>query len=126
MKTRFYTLPDWDFVGGETQNRVLTLQKEGGQKYDLPGATAHLAIVDFVNCHSAPVLAKELQITQDGDGLYCVVTIPLSPSETVNLSGKHIYQITVKDVNGNTSIPQKGIMHISYNIDRSFILEGVN
>lgn len=121
MKTQFYTLPEWDFVGGETQKRMITLRKEGGDQYDLPGATAHFAIADFVNPGSTPLLAKDIQITEDADGRYCVVTIFLLPSETVDLFGKHVYQITVKDASGNVTIPQKGIMHIAYNIDRTFI-----
>lgn len=122
MNTVYYSLPEWDFVGGETQKRTLTLQKENGRKYDLPGASAHLAVVDFVNSNSTPKISKDLSITSDGSGSYCEIIITLSPSDTVNLSGKHIYQITIKDASGNVSIPQKGIMHIANNIDKSFIL----
>ena len=121
MKTQIYTLPDWDFVGGETQKRSLTLQQQSGVPYDLPGSSAHIAIVEFVNPHSAAVLTKDLAVTDDMDGNTCIVKLTLSPAETVKLAGKYIYQVTVKDANGNTSIPQKGIMHIERNIDRSWI-----
>lgn len=121
MKTQFHTLPDWDFIGGETQKRTLVLYKGNGSKYDIPGASAHFAIAEFVNADSNPRVAKDLPISEDADGACCVVTILLSPTETVNLAGKYLYQITIKDASGNTSIPQKGIMHIGCNIDKSFI-----
>ena len=35
--------------------------------------------------------------------------------------GKHIYQISIKDINGDIEIPKQGIMYITANIDKGFI-----
>jgi len=122
MQTRNYSLPEWNLVGGETQKRTFTLyHTEGGPTYDIPGATAEVAVVDFVNQNSQLKLCKEVSITVDKNGRYCEVLIDLQPSDTLNLHGKYIYQLTIKDVLGNVAAP-KGIMYITENIDKAFVL----
>ena len=111
MQTKLTTMPEWDFVGGETQKRTFTIYKPSGIAYDIPNGTASLAIVDFVNRDSYPLLEKQS----------CKVAFSLSPSDTLSLFGKYIYQVTIKDGNGNASIPYQGIMVIARNIDRPFL-----
>lgn len=121
MKAEIYTLPEWSFVGGESQHRIFVMELENGGMHDLPDATAHMAVVDFVNRRSGTVIEKDVEITEDEDsGFYCDLHVRLTPSDTLNLSGKYIYQISIKDREGNLSIPQKGIMYIADNIDKSF------
>lgn len=121
MKTQFTALPDWNFVGGETQKRTFTVHKESGILYDIPNGSARLAVVDFVNRSSSPVLKKEVSITSDASGKSCNASFVLDPSDTLAMSGKYLYQITISDGNGNTSIPSHGIMIVDKNIDPEFI-----
>ena len=121
MQTKLTTMPEWNFVGGETQKRTFTIYKPSGIAYDIPNRTASLAIVDFVNRDSDPVLSKQSSMAVDGDGKSCKVAFTLDPSDTVSLFGKYLYQVTIKDGNGNASIPYHGIMVIARNIDRPFL-----
>lgn len=50
-----------------------------------------------------------------------VLAVTLDPLDTVDLCGKYIYQITIKDINGNIEIPKQGILFIINNINKSFI-----
>ena len=50
-----------------------------------------------------------------------VLGVTLDPLDTVDLCGKYIYQITIKDINGNIEIPKQGILFITNNINKSFI-----
>lgn len=48
-------------------------------------------------------------------------TVTLSPIETVDLSGKYIYQIIIRDIDGDVEIPKQGILYITNNINKNFI-----
>lgn len=121
MQTNNYSLPEWRFVGGETQKRIFTLRELNRMNtYDIPGASIELAVVDFVNPKSAAKLLKSVEIQSDSTGRYCDAVVVLSPTDTLNLSGKYIYQLTIKDPLGNIAAP-RGLMYIAENVDKSFI-----
>lgn len=120
MLTQQFTLPEWDFVGGETQKRSFDLQKSNGKFYDIPNGTARLTVVEFTNSDTAPVLQKETPVTANADGKACVVTFSLAASDTLTMAGKYIYQVTVKDGNGNAKHSQ-GRMIVTRNIDKGFL-----
>lgn len=48
-----------------------------------------------------------------------VLTVTLSPTETVDLSGKYIYQIIIRDIDGDVEIPKQGILYITNNINKT-------
>ena len=124
MKTQFFTLPEWEFVSGETQTRTFRLyEPDGASVMNLQGASSEFALNDFVNPDGDPILPKSTEITEDDNGKACLLTVHLDVSDTINLDGKYIYQLTVHDLHGNTSAPQ-GIMRIHKNIDRSFTVGG--
>lgn len=121
MQTKFNSLPDWDFVGGETQCRTFELYESDGMRVcDIPGAVCEMAVVDFINQDSQNRLLKSATITNDENGNTCFVTVSLSPSDTVSMSGKYLYQLTIKDAKGNITAP-RGIMRVYKNIDRDFL-----
>ena len=121
MQTNNYVLPEWRFVGGETQKRIFTIYKtDGSTVHNLPNASIELAVVDFIHPKANAILPKRFDIQSDDTGSYCNVVVVLDSSDTVNLSGKYIYQISIKDSTRDISI-SKGIMYISENIDKSFI-----
>lgn len=118
-----YTLPTIDFVGGETQDLAFNVYfHELDKPFSLAGCTANFSIVNYTNKMGAPILTKEMGSTYGSTALVDnVLTVKLLPSETVNLYGKYIYQITIKDVEGNVEIPKQGILYITNNINKSFI-----
>lgn len=120
MITKYETLPDWEFVGGVTQEYDFTLRAENGYYYDIPGATASLAVSPFVN-QAEPVFVKSGSIVANSAGANCIVRFLLDAGDTVNLHGKFIYQITVKNTDGTIAPPMRGRMFIIENIDKDFV-----
>lgn len=118
-----YTLPTIDFVGGETQNLSFNVFfYKNKQPFSLAGCTCNFSIVSFTNKNGAPILNKLMEIpSNSGVAVDNVLTVHLAPSDTVDLCGKYIYQIIIQDVNGNTEIPNQGILFITNNINKNFI-----
>jgi len=50
-----------------------------------------------------------------------VLTVTLTPTETVELFGKYIYQIIIRDIEGDVEIPKQGILYVTNNINKNFI-----
>ena len=50
-----------------------------------------------------------------------VLRVTLTPSETVDLFGKYIYQISIRDIGGDVEIPKQGVLYITNNINKGFI-----
>lgn len=118
-----YTLPTIDFVGGETQDLAFhTYFHEGNKPFALSGCDANFAIVSYMNKTGAPIVSKPMTAIMNSEGTADnVLTVTLLPSETVNLFGKYVYQITIKDISGNVEIPKQGILMITNNINKNFI-----
>lgn len=108
-------LPDWDFVGGSTQSRTFQLAKSATEDYDISDGTAYCSVSDYVN-DGAPVLTTQAAVTEADNGKFCKVTLSLPSEGTKELEGCYRYQITIKDSNGNVSIPFHGRMRIMKNI----------
>ena len=88
----------------------------------MTGCTANFAIVSFTNKMGKPILTKSMEdIFNDEGTINNVLTVTLEPRETMDLYGKYIYQIQIKDVSGNVEIPKQGILYITNNINRGFI-----
>ena len=118
-----YTLPTIDFVGGESQELLFNVYFYKGRKpFSMTGCTSNFSIVDFRNKAGTPLLTKTMNVLENADGSsFNVLSVDLTPSETYELSGKYIYQITIRDVNGNVEIPKQGLMYITNNINKGFI-----
>lgn len=118
-----YVLPTIDFVGGETLKLIFHVYYQNKpQFFDLVNTSANFSIVDYANKHGTPILSKAMNVSfgETAESNYLSVTI--HPAETVELYGKYIYQITLKDADGTTEIPKQGIMYITNNIDKAFTL----
>lgn len=48
-------------------------------------------------------------------------SLTLAPEDSLDWSGKYVYQITIADSFGLTEIPNKGIMFVSNNINQSYL-----
>jgi hypothetical protein len=118
-----HSLPTIEFVGGETQELVFNVYFHSKDKpFGMAGATANFAIVSSLNKTGAPILSKPMTAGYDEHGTVLnVLRVTIAPSESVNLSGKYIYQITLRDMSGETEIPKQGVLFISNNINKSAI-----
>lgn len=118
-----YTLPTIDFVGGETQELLFHVYfYQNKRPFSMTGCTSNFSIVDFMNKKGAPILTKKMDVLENSDGSALnILSVELEPLETYELSGKYIYQISIKDVNGNVEIPKQGLIYITNNINKSFI-----
>lgn len=141
-----YTLPTIDFVGGETQDLAFNMffnneePTKGKQPFDMTGYMANLAIVNYINKKGTPIITKPMNIVpprntryetnhlvwypmgEREDSVCNRLTVTLHATETVNLAGKYIYQISIKDPRGvDIDIPNQGILRIANNINKSFI-----
>ena len=122
MKTNFYNLPEWRFIGGATQKRNFVMRSEDGYEYNLADARAQISFVDYMNRRSTPVLVKTATVVVNPDsGTMSNVLVELSSADTINMVGKYIYQISIQTVTGGVAIPSQGIAYISENIDKSFV-----
>lgn len=114
-----YTLPTVDFVGGETQDFEFSAYFHTGHRpFPVDGCTASFSVVSFVNKMGTPILTKSMTIRGDN-----ILAVTLQPADTVNLYGKYIYQISIRDANGTVEIPNQGILFISNNIHKKFITQ---
>lgn len=120
-----YILPEMEFVGGGTQDCFFhTYFFKNKRPFDLDGCVANFAVVNHLNRGGTPIISKEMTIMgEDGgstDDVPNILRVTLEPDDTVELAGKYIYQITVKDARGESDPPMQGIMYIHNNIDRQF------
>ncbi len=118
-----YTLPTIEFVGGESQELLFHVYFYNGKKpFSMTGCTSNFSIVDFRNKVGSPILTKTMDVLENSDGSsFNVLSVELTPQETYELSGKYIYQISIRDVNGNVEIPKQGLIYITNNINKGFI-----
>ena len=121
-----YTLPTIDFVGGETQDLSFNVYfYKNHRPFSLTGCTSNFSIVSFNNRAGAPILDKQMEaIFNEAGTSNNVLIVTLNPTETVDLSGKYIYQITIRDIDGDVEIPKQGILYITNNINKGFIRQG--
>ena len=116
-----FTLPTIDFVGGETETLVFNLYDKNRDPVNLAaGSQCGFAITPYTMRSSTPIVIKSCTIEQGPDGFNNVVSTTLSSSDTLNLSGKYIYQLTIKS-NNLVEIPQQGIIYITRNIHPGYI-----
>lgn len=121
MQRKICDLPEISFVGGETRQFRFPLRDKKGRVFDVSGATANFSVVGAMNRSGAPIVSKPMDLVADENGITSVLTVTLLPAETVNLYGKYIYQVSIRDVYGDIEIPSQGVLFITNNIDRSFI-----
>jgi len=124
MLNRMYKLPEIRFVGGASEDLEFNVyyDETDPKPFNLFGGEVRFSIVNFVNKNSAPLVSKPMEIDVGTDELtYSVLRVSLEPTDTVDLFGKFVYQITIRDIEGNIDIPHQGIINIHNNIDKAFI-----
>lgn len=123
MIYKMYSLPEINFIGGSSEDLEFNLyyNETAPEPFTLYGGKANFSIVNFINKNSTPVLSKQMEISLNDDQTsYNVVRVSLEPADTVDLSGKFVYQIILTDVDGNVDIPHQGIINIHTNINKTY------
>lgn len=116
-----YVLPTIDFVGGETQHLAFHVYFHTKDKpFSLTGCTCNFSVVSYRNKTGTPLITKAMT-PAFGGSVYNVLTVELQASETVDLYGKYIYQICIRDIDGDVEIPKQGILYVTNNINKPFI-----
>lgn len=119
MINGIYSLPVLDFVGGSSEQFLFHVYcgDIDQQPYTLAGCTALFSIAHFTNKTGTPLISKEMSI-QTGSSDGNILTVKLLPSDTVDLAGKYVYQIMIKDDKNNVDL-QQGVLYIHSNINRT-------
>ncbi len=123
MINNVYNLPELDFIGGSSEDLVFHVYHEGDKTkpFGLTDGMANFSIINFINKNGTPLVSKKMSVEIDEtETFYNVLTVLLEPSDTVDLFGKFVYQITIKDIDGNTDL-QQGLIYIHNNINKDFI-----
>ena len=116
-----YTLPEIDFIGGESQDLFFNLLTISGNEFDASNCSVGFAIIHYANKNGVPILTKDVKILPSTSGVMNTAHVELLPSDTIDLYGRVVYQITISDSVGNTEIPGQGIIDITRNIHPAFI-----
>lgn len=123
MRQDIYTLPEIPFVAGQSNTLRWRLFTMAHVPFNAEGCVGNFSVVDFSDQMGEPLISKPLQfvIGDDERGTKNVATVDLIPSDTLELYGKYIYQITIKDIDGEAEIPNQGFLQITHNINESFL-----
>lgn len=113
-------LPTLSFVGGSSKNLYFNFFDESGVAQDVSSCIGNFAIVRASYRTSHPVVVKRMS---PANGIAGSMVVSLSPSDTLNLEGKHFYQISVTDGNGVYEEPKQGELYITRNYDKTFFTE---
>lgn len=121
MLTSYDLLPEWTFVGGETQTRGFRFKDSNGTYLNLTDGMATLSVVKYMDetqyktADETPTLVYKTAIAEDNDGNMCLAAFSIPSADTAELYGKFIYQITVRSADGAIGIPFRGHMYIVRN-----------
>lgn len=124
MLNKMYSLPELCFVGGSSEDLQFNLfcNEADPEPFSIFGGEANFSIVNFLNKNSTPLVSKKMKIgMNDEETHYNILRISLEPADTADLFGKFVYQITIRDIDGNVDIPHQGIINIHNNIDKIFV-----
>lgn len=122
MKDTIYVLPRIDFVGGQNETLNFKLYDyESKEPYDASGCVGNFALVYYSSPFDDPILSKTVTFIRGIEGITNVASVHFDTADTLELHGKFIYQITIKDSSGHAEIPYQGIIIIYNNINQEYI-----
>ena len=133
MICEHYNLPEITIIGGDTFD--LFRDARHSIPFEMADATsgklfkAYFSMVEYLNRdYDAPVLSfsstdasPRISITSDDDGTSNNVVVQFQAIDTANMSGKYIYQITLKDDADRAEVLGQGTMTIIRNIHPDLI-----
>lgn len=123
MRHDIYSLPEVVFVSGQSNTLRWRLFTVKNVPFNADGCTGNFSVVDYSDKTGDPLISKPLKfvVGDDETGVKNVAVVDLVPKDTLGLAGKYIYQITIKDIDGEAEIPNQGFLLISHNINESFL-----
>jgi hypothetical protein len=121
MRNDIYTLPQDKFVGGQAVEYRWRLYSKAKTPFDASGCEGNFALIDYSHKFGESILSKTLTFITGDEGVVNVACVTLDSGDTVELSGKYVYQLIIKDADGNTEIPNQGFFLIYKNINEGFL-----
>lgn len=124
MRKDIFTLPELRFVAGQSNSYLWRLFTPAKAPFNADGCTGNFALMDYSDQNAdEPLVSKALtfEIGEEGSTVKNAARVNLSPSDTVDLHGYYIYQITIVDVDGEAEIPGQGRIYIAHNINSGFL-----
>lgn len=113
------SLPAYHMIAGESKQFTIPIYDSYDRQIDATGMTARFAICGYVNPNMEPFVIKQCNVTPCENGV-AVLSTSIDPDDTVNLTGKFLYQITAKDASGDFGV-MRGALYIHPNGDKSAI-----
>lgn len=121
MRHDIYTMPEIVFVSGQSNTFYWHLFTPAHAPYNADGCTGNFAVVDYSDQTGDPLISKSLKFLVGDNNVKNIATVDLEPRDTLGLHGKYIYQITIKDIDGEAEIPDQGFLLITHNINEGFL-----
>lgn len=114
-----YELPVLKIIGGETKEQVFDVfYDENGLPMQLSGFDCKFSLSSALIDSPIPIFSKSMNITNsEVTGQNNALSVQLSSSDTIDLSGKYFYQISLHRASDNMLAIFQGIMYIRKNID---------
>lgn len=91
--------------------------------YNAEGCTARFSIADYLYRDTA-LLNYEATLKSDENGILSVASVRIPASDTVNMAGAYIYQVSIKDASGKVEPPVQGKIIFTRNIAADFVTGG--
>ena len=114
-----FALPEISIVGGDHTYLDFEIFEPEGDAVDVSTMSASFAVIDYTNKFGSPQFTLKASVIEGDDGRP-LFRISLLSELTLNLFGKFIYQLAVKDYKGHTKHEQ-GLILINKNIDTNSI-----
>jgi len=116
-----YSLPKLTFIGGSTQTLKFTMQNPYGKPFDADGCKAVFSILHYCNKSEEPVLKVDASLGAGQTKALSVATVNLKAEDTVDLHGRFVYQLSIRNNYGEYDVPGQGIIDITRNIHPDFV-----
>lgn len=118
-----YNLPKIHIIGGEYQQLVFNFKTPSGESYTTQGYNIDFSAVKWGDAASNPDITKSGTMTLNETRTGSIVEFELLPEDTVELSGRYVYQIIIMIDKKKIKIPGKGILEINRNIHPQYITQ---
>lgn len=103
MFNPIYTLPYIEFVGGTHKILRINLKSDSGAAYNATNHTATLALVRYEN-QDCIAHTESVTLTTDSGGVRSIAQVEFNSADTIGLSGRFIYQITITNSGGESEV----------------------
>lgn len=114
-----YTLPSIEFVGGGVQKLLFHVYKSDNKTpLDVSGGTCNFAVRRFETMSDTPILSRTITLPSTAGNL---IAITLSATDTLDWSGRYVYQMSYRDSSGVDEPPSQGLLYVTNNINKEFV-----